>query len=115
MVTLASSYPLKFGNNKPAVQYANSIQPSVTTAYPQQQPVVHMHPHPPAYGKSPVARTMAGLKNAAGPMAWTGLWSLLAIKGTVFCCGLLGWPFILPAALSAGKAYGKFKEGYNRP
>jgi hypothetical protein len=64
--------------------------------------------------KSPAQRTMSGLKNAAAEIGWTTLWSLLTLKGTVFCCGLLGWPFAILGILSAGKALGKFKDGYNR-
>ena len=64
--------------------------------------------------KSPAQRTMSGLKNAAAEIGWTTLWSLLTIKGTMFCCGLLGWPFAIPAILSGGKALRKFQDGYNR-
>jgi hypothetical protein len=65
--------------------------------------------------KSPAQRTMSGLKNAAAEIGWTTLWTLLTIKGTMFCCGLLGWPFAIPGFMSAGKAWGKFQDGYNKP
>jgi hypothetical protein len=64
--------------------------------------------------KSPAQRTLSGLKQAAAEIGWTTLWTLLTIKGTMFCCGLLGWPFIFPAVMSAGKAWGKFQQGYNQ-
>jgi hypothetical protein len=63
--------------------------------------------------KGPIVKTLNGLKYAGTEVAWTALWTLLVAKGTLFCCGLLGWPFVLPAVLSGTKAVNRFKQGYN--
>jgi hypothetical protein len=89
------------------------LAPEDAATFNPQQPPVQLAQSQLIRGKSQADRTFSGLKKAGGEMAWTGLWSLLAIKGTVFCCGLLGWPFVIPAVLSGGKALRKFKEGYN--
>jgi hypothetical protein len=62
--------------------------------------------------KSPLARTLNGLKAAGWKGAWTGLWSLLALKGAALLCGVGAIPFLFPA-IKSGKAMVKqFKAGY---
>jgi hypothetical protein len=114
MVNTAVSSALSAQAPRYAGHVHHSAEPN-RLAMTQPADRIYIQPRPVKSQKNPVARTLSGLKNAAGPLAWTTLWSLLTIKGTVFCCGLLGLPFVLPAALSAGKALGKFKEGYNKP